>query len=119
MFSVEYSTTEFALVLKVFSEKVVSALTLKDRKDTAEFINFILRMWKILNVKSPDLHIRLNDSDREQITKKDHPSLVYLKNIATTFREMPGGRGTMRVKSLTYETRDALVQTLEGLIELA
>ena len=93
------------LVLKVFSEKVIAALILKGKVDTAVFIGSILRMWKILNVKAPDLHIRLNDRDREQITTKNHVGLTYLRKIAKAFSEMPGGRGSARTKSFTTDTR--------------
>ena len=108
-----------SLVGKVFSEKVVAALALQGHASTAEVIGSILRMWKILNVKAPGLHIRLNDYDREEITKKDHKSLKYLEKISESIREMPAGRGRLRLKSLTYETRDALTQTLKGLVELS
>ena len=66
-------------------------------------------------IKAPDLHIRLNDRDREQITTKNHVGLTYLRKIAKAFSEMSGGRGSARTKSFTTDTRDALVQTLEGL----
>ena len=108
-----------SLVLKVFNEKTVAALSLKDRKSTAEVIDCFLRMWKILNVKCPNLHIHLNDRDREQITHKDHMSLQYLEDMSKSSEKMPGGRGLKRMRSLTNETRDALITTLNGLSELA
>ena len=110
---------KMSLVMKVINEKTVAALSLKQKTTTAEFIDCLLRMWKILNVKSPDLHVRLNDRDREQITSKDHTSLHYLKEMAASFAKMPGGRGRNRIRSLTNETRDALIQTLNGLVEIA
>ena len=108
-----------SLVLQVISEKTAAALALKGKAETAELVGAIVRLWKILNVKCPNLHIRLNDIDRQQITSKFHQSLVYMKNFASSVKEMRGGRGVNRVRSLTNETRDALFQTLNGLRDMA
>ena len=46
-------------------------------------------------------------------------SLQYLKNMSISLKKMPGGRGHKRMQSLTNETRDALITTLNGLSDIA
>ena len=60
-------------------------------------------MWNILNVKSPDVGVRLNDPDRYTMSDANDSRLQYLLLIADSFavmdpRKLPNG---MRVKMLT------------------
>ena len=50
-----------SLVLKVFNEKTVAGLRLQKADATATVVESVLNLWKILNVKSPETYIHLND----------------------------------------------------------
>jgi len=40
-------------------------------------------MWKVLNVKNPVLHHRLNDEDRRPISNVDDNGLKHLEHMAS------------------------------------
>ena len=84
------------------------------------FIDFILTLWKILDIKHRNSHINLNDPIRKPFRSTDDMRFTFLEDAANAFASMPGGRptGSKRIMSLTSITRDSLVQTLNGLIFL-
>lgn len=102
------------LFLNVFNEKTVAALKIHHKDDTATIINVIVKLWKILNVKNPSLHIRLADDDRRPFSSESDSRLDFLQEMALMFKNLPAGRGPSRKQSLTLETRNALYTTLMG-----
>jgi hypothetical protein len=108
-----------SLMTSVFNEKVVTALELDGRKETCELVGITTRLWKILNVKHPCSHIRLNDSDRKPITSCEDENYQFLQRMLLLFEKMPNGRGPTRKATVTTQTRDAFIQTLSGLLHLS
>jgi hypothetical protein len=102
----------------VFNEKNVVALKLDGLQSTATLLDYFSRLWKILNIKSPESHFYLNDPDRRPFRNTDDPRLVFLESMADAIGNMKGGKGPNRIASLTSETRDALASTIRGLIHL-
>ena len=105
-------------VLRVFNEKTVAALVNDGCIDTAKFIDYFLRLWKMLNIKTIEGHIRLNDSDRKPFSDPNDNRIVFLRETAEAISRMPGNSGPYRIQSFTSVTRDAFVQTLRGLSKL-
>ena len=64
--------------MEVFNEKVVAQLEHYGKHDTARFVFLFTRMWKILNIKSPEAGKHLNDPDREKIESKTDSRLDFL-----------------------------------------
>ncbi|PAA86097.1 hypothetical protein BOX15_Mlig018626g1 [Macrostomum lignano] len=108
-----------SLVLDVFSEKTVAALQVVRHVDTANFVAKVVDFWKIVNVKTPDAHVLLNDIRRTPISSPDAANLHVLLNFASIIGRMAGGRGPCRPRSLTTETQKAVVQTSRGLVEMS
>lgn len=106
------------LVLDVFHEKTCAALKLVGDDETFLYLNAMVNMWKVFNVKNATTYNRLNDPMRAPINKLDHPNLIFLSKLAESVKKMKGGRGAARCKSLTSETRNALIVTLTGIIEI-
>ncbi len=75
------------LVLKVFVEKTVAAVNhygLQNHVDvsgTSKFINIILRLWKVLNVKSTDKGRRKRDNDLDPIRSIADENVQYLCDV--------------------------------------
>jgi len=75
------------LVLKVFDEKVVVALDHygkqngKDISGTHSFITVILKLWKILNVKSSNKGHRKRDGDSYHIRDINDERLSFLSRV--------------------------------------
>ena len=108
-----------SLVLEVFNDKVICALQEDGKEETAKFISIIVQLWKIFNVKSPYTYHRLNDRDRRPIDAPNcHPVLV-LNKMADSLNHMATGHGKARRHSLTSATRDAIVQSISGIVEAA
>lgn len=116
-----------SLALQVFNEKTVAALRQDGFNDSAAFVNFILRMWKIMNNKSTTAYITLHDDDRKPITCSNDSRLTFLEDAAKCFSKMAPNKSThmssvpqqtRRVMALTKETSSSLVQTLNGLVDL-
>ena len=108
------------LVQNIFNEKMIVALRMHGYDETSTFLLSVTRMWNILNVKSLDVGVRLNDPDRYTISDANDARLQFLLDIADSFAEMdprklPNG---MRVKMLTADTSEALAMTLRGVVSL-
>lgn len=86
--------------------------------ETAKFIAYFARIWKILNVKNPFVGVRLNDQDRYPIRSDSDVRLEFLETVADEVGKMPGGQGSTRIKSLTTSTKNAFRQTLLGLVHM-
>ena len=107
------------LVVNVFNDKTCAVLDGKvGMEGTAKFVKLITRMWNILNIRSRDIGIRLNDPDRLPVTDPNDPRLDYLLQMATMFKPMDNSVRGRRVRGLTSETANALHSTLVGIVEL-
>ena len=85
---------------------------------TAKFVNYVTRMWNILNTKSCDIAVRLNDPDRQKFTDPNDYRLDFLLKMATMFKSMDNSVHGKRVKGLTSEKDNALHRTLVGIVDL-
>ena len=110
--------------LKVFSEKTYTALlnhpglsSYDDVKDTATFINKVIKWWKIVNVKTKGKDVRHNDSLEAVISNPDDERLGYLLSFGEMALRMAGKQGK-RQKQLTSDTAKAIFHTCNGLVEL-
>jgi len=106
------------LVNAVFNDKTVAASKLSGKKETWTLLMMITRLWKIVNVKHPLSHTRLNDPHRRPISSPDDENFKFIETMINLFQDMPGGKGPTRSASLTSQTRDAFKQTLSGLLHL-
>ena len=113
------------MALNVFSDETCSALKFSSvstdqTKTTALFIEQVLKLWKLLNCKSPVASKRLNDVDRQVIrdTEEGRRAINILYNWIYVARMMyPPERA--RNMTLTRETSSALEWTCSCLIDLA
>ena len=99
-------------VLKVFNEKVVASLKLRGCHDTAKFIQIILNWWNLVNVSGKGQDQRMNDPYRAV----QDPQSTSLQTFLLIFQEASSGHGANRIKCFTHDTKNALVQTMQGLI---
>jgi hypothetical protein len=107
------------LVCNVFNDKTYTVLDGKSGMEgTAKFVKLVTRMWNMLNIRSCDIAVRLNDPDREKFTDPNDPRLDFLLKMATMFKEMDNSVRGKRTKGLTGETSNALHKTLVGIVEL-
>lgn len=101
-------------VLKVFNEKVVAALHLIKKHDTANFIDKILTWWKIQNVYAKGQDTRMRDPSRAVQTPESENLLPFLD----LFTNAQSGHGAKRIQMLTHDTKKALLQTTAGQIKV-
>ena len=99
-------------VCKVFHDKVVAALRISNKADTASVVQLILSWFKACNVASPYESTRFNDPDRAVQTRNS----TNLQKFVDIFTTAPSGHGSRRVQALTLDTKRALLQTTKGLI---
>jgi hypothetical protein len=100
-------------VLKVFSDKVVAGLKLRNKPETANFIQQVVTLWKMLNVSSLGEDKRFNDPARSA------HNVDGLQRYLKLFEESISGHGSNRICCLTHDTRKAMVQTLAGFIAMS
>ena len=105
------------LMTDVFNEKTVAALRTKDFA-TSEFLDVLVTVWNLVNVKSRDAHTRLHDSNRMPFSSVDDDRLAYITDFAVAINEMLGGKGSNRRNSLTSETKTAVVNSFNGLTDV-
>lgn len=111
-----FDRQKVSLALQVFNDKTVAALSQDGKEETACFVYHMTRMWKILNVKSTTAHLHLNDEDRKPVSVTNRHPLSVLKEIWSCFSKMSIKR--KRRLSLSAETSNSLLQTIDGLIDL-
>ena len=83
-----FEKDKVSLILNVFHEKTVTALKQKKLYDTAIFIEKVMKIWNILNVKSPWDGKNLNDPDRFPIKDPNDERLDFLLKMATSMKLM-------------------------------
>lgn len=110
--------------LKEFSEKTYQALLHHEGMegfagvcDTALFIHKVMEWWKIVNVRSPFIGGRFNDSLRAAICDPDDPRLDTVLKFGDMALQMIGQQRSRR-KQLTCDTAKAIHHTCHGLVSL-
>jgi len=86
---------------------------------SALFIEMVVSVWKILNVKSPGKDIRHNNPLEAVIRSQDDERLDFLQEMGNWFLQMSKPAGGKRKKHLTKDTANGLHHTLSGLVELS
>ena len=102
------------LVLQIFNDKVVAALKLRGANETANFVELILNWWKVVNVGSKGKDLRFNDPNMCVQDGSTNSLDLFLRK----FKEAESGFGKNRIQCLTHDTKKAIVQTTEGMIDL-
>ena len=102
----------------VFNERTVAALRADQLNDTADFLELLVKLWNILNIKRKDAGKTMNDPNRAPLCQADDPRINLIESMTAAFADMPRGKGFGRRTSLTSETRNAVVQTLQGMLYL-
>jgi len=112
------------LVLKVFDEKTITALgifgnvTGTDTSGTSKFLTLILRLWKVLNVKSTDKGRRKRDGDMNPIRGVSDENVVFLDELYNWLVKWEGMQQKVRHGRLSNETLFALKHTVSTFTEL-
>ena len=112
------------LALKVFDEKVLVALdhfavqTNKDFRGTQFFISLVIKLWRILNVKSSDKGLRKRDPDLAPITEVTDERLLFVNKVHEWLCRWEGLKQKPRNGCLTSETFSALKHTVKTFTEL-
>ena len=71
------------LALNIFNEKTSSALRkFKNSDSTCNFIDLIIRFWKLFNINNLTKYINKNDSDSMPFYSPDDPRLIFLEKFA-------------------------------------
>lgn len=85
---------------------------------TIHFIEKVLSVWKIVNVRSKFKDICKNDPLVKEITSVDDERLTFLLEMGDFFKNIGKNYAGKRRSSLTKDTSDALFHTMNGLVEL-
>jgi hypothetical protein len=112
------------LALKIFDEKVIvalnhcSQLTGTDVTGTQSFVNIIVKLWKILNVKSPDKGYKKRDVDCYPIRDVSDERVSFLGEVFTWLCKWDNMGQKPREGRLTSETMTALKHTVSCFTQL-
>ena len=110
------------LALKVFDTSTYSALTIfntthsSSQSQTPEFLDIIIKLWKIFNINTTHKHIRLNDEFSKPLEHNDE-RFTFLKLIANwpnCWRCRQGKHGKLSPQTFTSFSHSCL-----ALIEIA
>ena len=106
------------LALKIFDEKLIVALdhfgqhTGKDVSGTRSFVSIILKLWKILNVKSVDKGYRKRDTDSNPIHESSDGRVLFLNDVFNWLCKWESLNQKPREGRLSNETLVALKHTV-------
>ena len=89
------------LVVNVFNDKVVSALRLEGKNETADFVEQVSAWWSVVNVAGKGEDIKFNDPNRAVQTAESKSLQVALE----LFQNCKSGQGNGRINSLTHDTK--------------
>ena len=92
----------------------MASLKLRGCHDTAKFIQIILNWWNLVNVSGKGQDQRMNDPYRAV----QDPQSTSLQTFLSIFQEASSGHGANRIKCFTHDTKNTLVQTMQGLIAI-
>ena len=87
-------------VLKVFNDRVIAALIMKECKDTAYFIQTVVNWWNTVNVSAKGQDKRMNDPFRAVQTSASST----IDEFINIFRNAASGQGDTRIHCLTNDT---------------
>ena len=113
------------LMLKIFDQRNAVALdhfekTWKiDTAGTREFVNTVVRLWNIVNVKHPYKHLRLRNEDCKPVTSTSDDSIQFIRTVLQWLQCWQNSKLKPREGILSNETMFALQHTLNGLVELS
>ncbi len=96
----------------VFSDKTVAALRSANFETTVCFLERIVSLWNMINVKRKGCDILLNDTNRSPFMTIEDSRLQEM------LQKMRGRKGFHRKNSFTSETKDAFVNTVHGMVDL-
>ena len=111
-------------VLKVCDEKTIAGLQLYgaqnniDVAGTIKFLQTILRLWKVLNVKSTDKGRHKRDSDCDHIRNIDSTNVEFLQEVHQWLVKWNNLNQKVRHGRLSSETMFALKHTVATFTEL-
>ena len=88
LFPNNFEKHKMSLVLNVSNENNIAALKKRKFYDTATFIERIMQMWHILNVKSPNEGKNLNDPNSYPIENPNDERLIFLQKMSTSLKLM-------------------------------
>ena len=103
----------------MFNEKTVAALKQNNFDETAIFVEHVIKMWNILNVRSRYTGERLKDTNREPINSIEDPKLDFLLKMATSLKLMDTSKHRQRIEGLTSDTANAWHVLLNGIVDVA
>ena len=112
------------LALKVFDDKTIVALgehgkqTGTDVSGTQLFLRIILKLWKILNVKTTGKGFRKRDDDCHPISDVSDSRLAYLNKVYKWLCDWEKLNQKQQEGRFTNETQVALKHTVKGYTEL-
>lgn len=112
------------LVLQMFDEKVSVALNHigqhsgRDVSGTQAFIDLIIKLWEILNVKSTSKGFRKRDVDSNPIYKVDDKRISFLNDVHNWLCKWENFSQKAREGRLTNETLVALKHTVNTFVHL-
>ena len=92
--------------------------------ETARFVELVVKLWSMLNVRTTQVGIMKNDLNRESFSCVHDTRLTFIQDIeqdmATMFKQMETSSASThtRVMGLTCDTGNALHVTLNGLAAL-
>lgn len=113
-----FDRQKVSFACQIFNDKTVAALSQDGKFETACFVYHVCRLWKVLNNKSITAHTHLNDVDRAPVDCSNSLPLKILRGMSTALKRM-NVSGRKRKNSLTAETKESTLQTIDGLVDLS
>ena len=95
------------LALKIFDESTLAAISLRNEANhnsqTEDFINIILKLWKIFNINGPNKDLRFKDDFSRQLFQNDERfsflyRIVYWIDV---WKALPGKGGKLSPQTFT------------------
>ncbi len=87
----------------------------KDWGETGNYVELILKLWSIMNVKSPDKGLRKLDKYSEPVKSIDDWKLQFLSDFADYLEKW----STPKYKGYTRQTVEATKLTCRSLVAIA
>ena len=120
LYPTNFDKQKVSLALQIFNEKVPPLLRQQGAHETARFVELVMKLWSMLNIRTPSVGIMKNDMNREPFKNIDDARLGFMSDMATMFKQMDTSSASQhtRVMGLTSDTSNALHMTLNGLTTL-
>ena len=113
LYPTNFDKQKVSLALQIFNEKVPPLLRQQGAHETARFVELVVKLWSMLNIRTPSVGIMKNDMNREPFKNIDDARLGFMSDMATMFKQMDTSSASQhtRVMGLTSDTSNALHQT--------